>query len=266
MIIWDQFPVSLLHLLERRRRKKKPTKYIYRFSDIQTHIQSTNRTENRFILVHRRVSDHQSRCITEGQSAGAELQQAQMGGLFCFFFLNRHWQGHLPFASKHSCDIKVEEITVKDGLHHARHHCDLVEEALRVVAPQPVGDVEGSIEAEEEQVVGGDGLRFTSLCDHKKLRHYRHRLQKYGERPQDLQWGEGVVLQEGEPDDGHQQELHPERVVLRVVCVLKPHVDHVHGGIGQSQKHHLHNCVIGRNEDREQVQVPGGEYKCKQHL
>lgn len=50
---------------------------------------------------------------------------------------------------------------------------------------------------------------------------------------------EGVVLQEGQADDRHQQELHAERVVLRVVAVPKAHVDQVHGGVGQSQEHHL---------------------------
>lgn len=29
---------------------------------------------------------------------------------------------------------------------------------------------------------------------------------------------------------------------------------------------YLHDRVISRDEDREQVEVPGGEDKCKQHL
>lgn len=54
-----------------------------------------------------------------------------------------------------------------------------------------------------------------------------------------LQGGKRVVLQEGQPDDRHQQELHAERVVLRVICVPEAHVDQVHGSIGQSEEHHL---------------------------
>lgn len=84
------------------------------------------------------------------------------------------------------CDVKVEEIAVENGLHDAGHHGDLVEEALGVVTPHPVGYVEGSVEAEEEQVVGGDGLRLAGLGDHEELRHYGHGLQEDGEGPQDL--------------------------------------------------------------------------------
>lgn len=55
-----------------------------------------------------------------------------------------------------------------------------------MVTPHPVGDVQGSVEAEEEQVVGGDGFRLARLGDHEELRHYGHRLQENGEGPQDL--------------------------------------------------------------------------------
>lgn len=55
-----------------------------------------------------------------------------------------------------------------------------------MVTPHPVDYVEGSVEAEEEQVVGGDGLRLASLGDHEELWHYGHRLQEDGEGPQDL--------------------------------------------------------------------------------
>lgn len=83
-------------------------------------------------------------------------------------------------------DVKVEEIAVEDGLHDAGHHSDLVEEALGVVTPHPVGYVEGSVEAKEEQVVGGNGLCLAGLGDHEELWHYGHRLQEDGEGPHDL--------------------------------------------------------------------------------
>lgn len=54
-----------------------------------------------------------------------------------------------------------------------------------------------------------------------------------------LHRGEGVVLQEGEADDRHQQELDAEGVVLRVVAVPEAHVDQVDGGVGHGQEHHL---------------------------
>lgn len=85
-----------------------------------------------------------------------------------------------------SCDVKIEEIAVKDRLHHARHHGDLVEEAFCVITPHPVCDVESAVQAEEEQVVCGDGLRLPGFGDHEELRHYGYGLQENGEGPQDL--------------------------------------------------------------------------------
>lgn len=66
-------------------------------------------------------------------------------------------------------DVQVEEVAVQDGLDDAGHHGDEVEEALEVEAPDPVDEVQGSVEAQEEQVVGGDGLRLPGLADHEEL-------------------------------------------------------------------------------------------------
>lgn len=62
----------------------------------------------------------------------------------------------------------------------------MVKEVLCVVAPQPVGDIKGSVQAKEEQVVGGDGLGLARLGDHEELRHDGHRLQEDREGPKDL--------------------------------------------------------------------------------
>lgn len=83
-------------------------------------------------------------------------------------------------------DIKVEEVTVEDGLHQTGHNGDHVKEAFEVETPDPVEEVEGPIHAQAEQVVGGDGLCLARLADHEELRQDRHRLQIDGERPQDL--------------------------------------------------------------------------------
>lgn len=83
-------------------------------------------------------------------------------------------------------DIKVEEVTVEDSLDHTGHNGDHVKEAFKVETPDPVEEIEGSIQAQAEQVMGGDRLCFTSLADHEELRQDCHRLQVDGERPQDL--------------------------------------------------------------------------------
>jgi len=83
-------------------------------------------------------------------------------------------------------DIKVEEVTVEDSLDHTGHYGDHVKEALKVETPDPVEEIQGPIQAQTEQVVGGDGLCLACLGDHEELWHYGHRLQENGEGPQDL--------------------------------------------------------------------------------
>lgn len=83
-------------------------------------------------------------------------------------------------------DVQVEEVAVEDGLDHAGHHSNEVKEALEVEAPDPVDEIEGPVEAQEEQVVGGDGFRLPGLADHEQLRQDGHRLQVDGEGPQNL--------------------------------------------------------------------------------
>lgn len=84
------------------------------------------------------------------------------------------------------CNIQIEEIAVQDGLHNTSDDGNHVKESLKVEPPYPVDEVQGSVESEEEQVVGGDGLSFAGLADHEKLRQDGHWLQVDGERPQNL--------------------------------------------------------------------------------
>ena len=107
-------------------------------------------------------------------------------------------------------DVQVEEVAVQDGLHNAGHHGDEVKEALEVEAPDPVDEVQGAVEAQEEQVVGGDGLCLPGLADHEELRQDGHRLQVDGEGPQDLRekW---QPHQRPRPAVSSQQALLPHR-------------------------------------------------------
>lgn len=84
------------------------------------------------------------------------------------------------------CDIKVEEVTIQDSLHHSGHDGDQIKEALEIETPDPVEDVEGPVQAQAEQVMSGDGLRLAGLADHEELRKDCHRLQVDGEGPKDL--------------------------------------------------------------------------------
>lgn len=84
-------------------------------------------------------------------------------------------------------NVQVEEVAVEDGLDDTGHHGDEVEEALEVEAPDPVDEIERAVEAQEEQVVSGDGLRLPGLADHEELREDGHRLKVDGEGPQNLE-------------------------------------------------------------------------------
>lgn len=92
----------------------------------------------------------------------------------------------IPTLSPTFGNIEIEEVAVEDGLYHPRDHSNLVIELLGVVAPDPVGDIEGSIEAQEEKVMRCDGLCFPCLADHEELREDSYRLQVDGEGPEYL--------------------------------------------------------------------------------
>lgn len=144
-------------------------------------------------------------------------------------------------------------------MYHSRHHCNLVIEVLSLVPPDPVGQVERPVQAQEEQVVGGNGLGFPSLADHEELGQDGHRFQVDRESPEDLQGSETIVLQEGEANDWDQEKLQAERVILTVKRFPEFSIDHVHCDIGAEEENQLHDCVVDGDEVGEQVQVPGSE-------
>lgn len=84
------------------------------------------------------------------------------------------------------CDIKVEEVTIEDGLDHPGHDGDHVKEALKVEPPDPVEEIESTVDTQAEQVVGSDGLSLSRLADQEELRQNSHRFKIDGEGPQDL--------------------------------------------------------------------------------
>ena len=90
------------------------------------------------------------------------------------------------------------------------NHGNEVKEALEIEAPDPVDEVQGAVEAQEEQVVGGDGLRLPGLADHEELWQDGHRLQVDGEGPQYLR-GKPQPRQCPAPAANSQQTLLPHR-------------------------------------------------------
>lgn len=66
-------------------------------------------------------------------------------------------------------DIEVEEIAVEDCLDQASNDGDEVKEALEVVAPDPIEEIECTVDTQCKQVMAGDGLRLTRLAHHEQL-------------------------------------------------------------------------------------------------
>lgn len=163
----------------------------------------------------------------------------------CLWHLS--WQTQL-LSFQHFCYIKIKEITVQDCLNDACHNGYQVQEAFRVETPDPVEEIKATIETEEEQVVSGDGLSFSSFADHKKLRQDGHRFQVNGKGPKDLQRREIMVDKEGQASNWDNQELHPESVVVAIIGGLEFNVDQVNCGIGTCNIDELHGGVVQGNE------------------
>lgn len=85
------------------------------------------------------------------------------------------------------CNVQIEEVTVKNSLDHTSNNRYEVKKSLKIVAPNPVDQVQGTVQTQEEKVVSSDGLRFPSFADHKELGENGDRFKVDGESPQYLE-------------------------------------------------------------------------------
>lgn len=164
-------------------------------------------------------------------------------GQMLVMFWHLRWQTEL-LSLENFCNIQIEEVTVQHGLDHTSNNSYEVKKSLKVVAPNPVDQVQGTVQTQEKKIVSSDGLCFPSFADHKKLRENSNRLKIDGEGPQYLQWREVMIDKKGEPTNRNYQKLHPEGVMVSIIGGLELHVDQVHGGVRASDVDELHRCVI----------------------
>lgn len=68
------------------------------------------------------------------------------------------------------CNVQPEEVAVKCCLDASSYNGNKVVESLKIVAVDPVDDVQGTVGTKCKQVVAGNGLRFAGLGNHKQLR------------------------------------------------------------------------------------------------
>ena len=130
-------------------------------------------------------------------------------------------------ALEHTSIVDPEEITIQDRLDHTgdgRNPVDLVA-GLGHVAVDPVGDVQGPVQTEREEVVRRDGLGLASALEHEELGQDGDRLEPDGEGPEDLPRVVVVREQDGQDGGAAQEVLDPEGVEVAVVGRLV-RVDH----------------------------------------
>ena len=82
--------------------------------------------------------------------------------------------------------VDPEKVRIQHRLDHARDPGNLVHIALREVAVQPVGDVEGAVEAQGEEVVGCDRFGFARALKHEELGEDGDGFEPDAEGPEDL--------------------------------------------------------------------------------
>jgi len=75
-----------------------------------------------------------------------------------------------------------------------------------------------------------------------------------------------VVDKYGQTGHRHDEELHPERVVVVVVRGTELGVHEVDGGVQRHEEKHFHHRVVERHERREQVEVARREHHRKHYL
>ena len=85
--------------------------------------------------------------------------------------------------------VVVEEVHVEGSLHHAGDDRDQVSVVvrLRLSTVDPVGNVEGAIQAKHENVVACEIFNLAIPLEDDELRQDSECLEVNGERPQNLQ-------------------------------------------------------------------------------
>lgn len=139
--------------------------------------------------------------------------------------------------------IHPEEVRIQNGLYDTCHDGDGIEMALGKVPIDPVGDVQGPVDAQREQIVRCDGLCLASPLQHEQLRQDRHTFQPDGECPQHFRNGPLVWEDDSEDGGGARQVGDAEGVEVRIEGGLVVVQHHVKSIGGRAEEDDLENCV-----------------------
>jgi len=166
----------------------------------------------------------------------------------------------------HLGHIQVEEVAVEDGLDDTGHNSDDVIEAFKVVAVDPVEDVERTVGAKSEEVVGGDGLSLSGLGHHEQLGEDRDTLEIDGEGPEDLHDTKLVVEDQGEDGDGSEKELDTECIVVAIVGSFELYEHQVDCPSCAGNEKYLHCGVVDTDKVGDKVEISGDEHDEEEDL
>lgn len=142
--------------------------------------------------------------------------------------------------------VDVEEVAVEDGLNQAGNDGNPVDLVLGLaeVTPQPVGQIQATVDTEREEVVRCNRLGFASALEHEKLRENGDGFEPDGEGPKDL--GQRVLVREQDGENGStgEQKLDFEGVDVGIVGWLVGVRHEVDDVSLRTDEHDLENQVI----------------------
>lgn len=74
--------------------------------------------------------------------------------------------------------VNIEKVGIKCRLQYTRQHRNQLRRLAIAPSVDPVEDVEGAVQTQAQEVVGGDGFGFTSFLQLEHLRQNGDRLQQ----------------------------------------------------------------------------------------
>lgn len=78
------------------------------------------------------------------------------------------------WSSLTSSDVEIEKVAVEDGLDDSGHDGDQIDEAFKVITPDPIQQVQATVWAKRKEIVGSNRLSFARFGNHEKLGQNGH--------------------------------------------------------------------------------------------
>jgi len=160
----------------------------------------------------------------------------------CSSYLSRQFE--IAPSLDHSSDIEIEEIGIENGLNDTSDDGDRIEECLRVVAIDPVENIQRTIGAEGEKIMSSYRLRRACLGQQEELRQNRDRFEIDTERPQNLHDRKFVIDDQSEDRRWQQEEFDTESVVIAIICSSELEEHEIQSAERRGQKEDLHSRVV----------------------